>query len=165
MECNSEYSHCYPFSHVIYSLNPHISLGSNDRPCSESLYKLNISYFFMYTLCQTPGTDGKWSVAIQTVYLLSGSPETTIQSGLITVDSESLHTYCIVTFVLRWTDHFPLCNGSFITFEEPFLVPHELCSHSLGRQNRRTTENSESAVRVHVTHNLTAFAFILACRP
>lgn len=101
MECNSEYSHCYPFSHVIYSLNPHISLGSNDRPCSESLYKLNISYFFMYTLCQTPGTDGKWSVAIQMVYLLSGSPETTIQSGLITVDSESLHTYCIVTFVLR----------------------------------------------------------------
>lgn len=40
------------------------------------------------------------SVAIQTVYLLSASPETTTQSGLITVDSESLHTYCVVTFLL-----------------------------------------------------------------
>lgn len=63
------------------------------------------------------------SVAIQTLYLLSASPETTAQSGLITVDSDSLHTYCTVTFLLRWTDHFPLRNGCFITLEELFTGP------------------------------------------
>lgn len=69
-------------------------------------------------------TDGVRSVAIQTLYpLYQRLRRQPPQSGLIIADRESLHTYCVVTFLLRWTDHFPLRNGCFIMFEEPFTGP------------------------------------------
>lgn len=168
MACNIDYSHCYPFSRMLHSLKPYISLGLlsfTPTACSESLYELHsIVFFHVHTVLKA---WNRWqrSVAIQMVCLLSASPETTTQSGLITVDSKSLHTYCIVTFLLRQTDHFPLCNGCFITFEEPFTGPTWTLLAFIRQADPQIHRNSESALRVHVTHDLTAFAFIQTCCP
>lgn len=103
-------------------------------------YSMNWTYsrfFFLCTLWRMPERN-RGAVAIQTLYLLSTSPETRTQSGLITVDSESLQTYSIVTFLSRYTDHF-LCSVAVSSrLKNYLLVPHELCSHSLSRQNWST---------------------------
>lgn len=65
------------------------------------------------------------NAAIQSIYTLALkiSRDKPGSLGFITVDSESLHTCCTATFPLRCTDHFPLCSGCYITFEEAFTGP------------------------------------------
>lgn len=91
MECNSDYFQCFPFGYIHCSLNRGVQ-----TPYMNYTYNI----FHVYTVLNA---WNRWqrSVVIQRVYLLSVSPETTPQSGLITVDSEPLHTYCVVTFLLR----------------------------------------------------------------
>lgn len=91
MDCNSDYFQCFPFGYIHCSLNRGVQ-----TPYMNYTYNI----FHVYTVLNA---WNRWqrSVVIQRVYLLSVSPETTPQSGLITVDSEPLHTYCVVTFLLR----------------------------------------------------------------
>lgn len=143
----------------------HISLGllgltqmiNTQNPCMNCTHS---SFSCTHTQCQTPGTDGREIFRRYTCYRNLQSQAT--QSGLITEDGESLHTYCIPTFQLRWTNHFPLCNGCYVTFEEPFAGPARTLPTFIRQARPQIHRNSESPLRVHATHDLTAFAFILA---
>lgn len=105
--CNATLSvyRFYPFSHTLYSLYPHISLRLLGFAKWYMVFRtpLWIAHIVCFHVNAVSNAWNRWqrTVAIQTVYLLSASPETSTQSGLITVDSESLHTYCVVTFLLR----------------------------------------------------------------
>lgn len=109
----------------------------------------------MYTRRRAHRTDDRARCHSDAILAISVSRDNGTAWAHYIIDSNSLPTYYIVTFLLRWTHHFPRRNGCFIMFKEPFTGPTWTLLTFIRQAERRICRNSGLCIRV--MRDLTAF--------